>query len=552
LEKKNCNIAVPFVEMAKERNEETAVAHQKERGYEVITFADLERETAQLASALAKYGIGKGTKTVLMVRPSIKFIAVTFALFRIGAVPVFIDPGMGVDNFLNCVRQVKPEGFIGVTKAHIMRLMYRKDFKSVKHLVTIGRKFFWGGLTYADLLKAGSDSFDTVKTECGDTAAIIFTTGSTGPPKGVTYTHDMFNMQRETIKGSYGISPGDVDLSAFPLFALFSVSLGMKSVIPDMDPTAPADVDPEKIINAVNEQKATFTFGSPAIWENVSRHAVEFGVKLPTMKKILMAGAPVRKEIHERLLTNILPDGAETHTPYGATESLPISDMTGSEVLADTGKQTALGAGICVGRPLPGSDIKIIKINDGEIPEWKGVSIVADGDKGEIVVKSRVASASYFGLESLTAMAKIKDGDTFRHRMGDIGYFDDKGRLWFCGRKGHRVITVSGTLYPICTEAIFNRHPAVRRSALVGLGQIENGNQRPVIIIELEPDKSDTDRDALTAELIELGSKHKVATMIKDILYYELFPTDIRHNAKIFREKLKSWAEGEIPELVPS
>jgi acyl-CoA synthetase (AMP-forming)/AMP-acid ligase II len=226
--------------------------------------------------------------------------------------------------------------------------------------------------------------------------------------------------------------------------------------------------------------------------------------------------------------------------------------MTGSEVLADTGKQTALGAGICVGRPLPGSDIKIIKINDGEIPEWKGVSIVADGDKGEIVVKSRVASASYFGLESLTAMAKIKDGDTFRHRMGDIGYFDDKGRLWFCGRKGHRVITLNGTLYPICTEAIFNRHPAVRRSALVGLGPIENGNQRPVIIIELEPEKSDTDRDALRAELIELGSKHKVASMIKDILYYELFPTDIRHNAKIFREKLKSWAEGEIPELVPS
>ena len=548
----NPNIAAPFVEMAMARGEETAVAHQKKSGYEVITFADLEKETAQLASALSDFGIGRGTKTVLMVRPSIKFIAVTFALFRVGAVPVFIDPGMGVDNFLNCVRQVEPEGFIGVTKAHVMRLMYKKDFKSVKHLVTIGRKFFWGGLTYTDLIKAGSDSFDTVTTDSSDTAAIIFTTGSTGPPKGVTYTHDMFNMQRDTIKNSYGISPGDVDLSAFPLFALFSVSLGMKSVIPDMDPTAPADVDPEKIINAVNEQKATFTFGSPAIWDNVSRHAVEFGLKLPTLKKVLMAGAPVRREIHERLLTKILPDDAETHTPYGATESLPIADMTGSEVLAETGEETAQGAGICVGRPLPGSDIKVIKIDDGEIPVWNDGNIVADGDKGEIVVKSRVASASYYGLEKHTAMAKISDGDSFRHRMGDIGYFDNKGRLWFCGRKGHRVITTTKTLYSICTEAIFNQHPDVRRSALVGLGLIENGNQRPIIIIELKPDKSDVDKDRLSAELIELGSKHEVSSMIKDVLYYELFPTDIRHNAKIFREKLKSWAEDELSELIPT
>ncbi|MDH5543659.1 MAG: fatty acid CoA ligase family protein [Nitrospinota bacterium] len=552
---KNMNTIIPFCETAKKKGNAVAVAHQVGKKYKEITFADLDRESTLLASGLVRQGIGSGVKTLLMVKPGIKFVSTAIALFKAGAVPVFIDPGMGLRNLFNCVEKVEPEAFIGIPKAHIARLLFRSRFRTAQKLVTIGPKIFWGGSTYNNLIKGAENDFTIASVEPKDTAAIIFTTGSTGPPKGVIYTHAMFRAQTDTIREQYGTTHGDVDLAAFPLFALFSVSLGMKAVIPDMDPTKPAKVDPLKIVNAVNDQGVTFTFGSPAIWERVSSYCEKRSIKLPTLKKVLMAGAPVSMQIHERLLNDILTKGAETHTPYGATEALPIADMKGSEVLSSTGIQTRDGKGICVGSPLRNAKIRIIKTTESEIPVWDNSLLAPSGEKGEIVVQGSVVSIGYLRLPEQTGMAKITDGDSLWHRMGDIGYFDDKGRLWFCGRKNHRVITSKGTLYSVCTEAIFNRHPAVLRSALVGLGSLsENGKkfQHPVIVIELKKENIKDNRELLTHELLALGAKSPLSSSIKDVLYYyDVFPTDIRHNAKIFREKLKFWAEQQLPRLVP-
>jgi len=542
------NIALQFTKQSKKKPSRVAVARHENGEYKYISFGQLEINSNKLAGSFKNIGISKASRVILMVTPGIPFVTTAYALLKAGAVPVFIDPGMGVDNLVKCVKEVAPTAFIGTAKAHLLRLAYRGHFKSIKILVTIGTKLLWGGSTYENLLARGDEKFKPEIMQADDSASIIFTTGSTGTPKGVSYTHRMFNAQLETIRDTYNITPDDVDLSAFPLFALFATALGMKTVIPDMDPTKPAKVFPQNIVNAVNEQGVTFTFGSPAIWNSVSNYCIENETKLPSLTRVLMAGAPVAKEIHDRLLNYILPKNAETHTPYGATEALPISNMTGSEVLKETGIMTSQGKGICVGKPLALSKIRVIEISDSVIDEWDDSKVLPAGEIGEIVVKGKVVSPDYFGLYQENKNSKIKDGNSLWHRMGDIGYFDKDNRLWFCGRKVHRVVSSDKILYTVCTEAIFNNHPDVFRSALVGLGK--RGKEQPVIIIEKEKNSS-ANLSKLKDELLELATSNELTDSIKDILFYKEFPTDIRHNAKIFREKLKVWAESKLRDKVP-
>ncbi len=556
--KKNiCNIATTLKDAAVKNPRGIAVAVPFARGadgtmvYREISFSELDHQTSLIASGLQKTGIKRGVRTLLMVKPGIEFVAVTFSLFKCGAVPVFIDPGMGKGNLLNCVKQVDVEAFIGIPLAHLFRIAHRRHFKSIGHKISVG--WFPGCVTLDGLKNKGDSDFEIERTASDETAAIIFTTGSTGSPKGVTYTHGIFKAQVDYIRDYYGMGRGDVDLAAFPLFALFSVGLGMKAVIPQMNPSKPAKADPAKIVEAIIDNGATFSFGSPALWNNVSRYCVENKIKLPTLRKVLMAGAPVSSVIHERLLNEIMDEKGQTHTPYGATESLPIADMTGSEVLEETAALTAKGKGICVGRPLPGITIRIIPITESVIGKFDEALELPPEEIGEIAVKGPVVTKEYFGLPEITQKAKIneakKEGKEVWHRMGDVGYFDKNGRLWFCGRKGHRVVTGNLTLFTICCEAIFNNHPDVFRSALVGLG--EWPNQHPVIIIELTEDGNKKNRDEITKELLESAATNAITKSIKDVLYHSSFPTDIRHNAKIFREKLKTWAEKKLPHLVP-
>ena len=498
-----------------------------------LTFEQLDRDSDGYARGFEQIGIRRGVKTLLMARPGLEFVSLTFALFKVGAVPVMIDPGMGRDRLLHCIAAIEPEALIGIPKAHAARILFPEAFRSVKHAVTVGRRWLWRGHTLKQLKIENREPFKPAPTRSDELAAILFTTGSTGPAKGVEYEHGMFDAQCDLIGKTYGVTEEDVDLATFPLFALFSVGLGMTAVIPDMDPTRPADVNPEKIAEVIQARSCTFSFGSPALWDRVTSWCVDNAVKLPTLRKVLMAGAPVPVEVHERF-REILSDGAETNTPYGATESLPVTTITGSEILRETASATAQGKGVCVGKPVHGVTVEIIRITDDVIEEWSDDLIVPPGEIGEITVKGPSVTRRYYRDEDATKAHKIKDGATIRHRIGDAGYKDEQGRIWFCGRKGHRVRTEKGTLYTVCCEAIFNGHRAVKRSALVGVGK------RPVIIIELNDESSD--RDSLTKELLAIGSKNALTEDIKDVLYHPSFPVDIRHNAKIDREKLSVWA----------
>lgn len=544
----NFNIAAYLPEMARRVPDQAAVivTTRYEAGqpvYEQLTFEELERLSNRYAAGLASVGFERGMRTLLMVKPGVDFVAVVFALFKIGAVPVMIDPGMGTARMLECIRDASPEGFVGIPLAHAVRIFKRRAFRTVRCAVTVGRRWFWGGPTLDQLASKADVSFPIAETRGDETAAILFTSGSTGPAKGVVYEHGMFDAQVRMIQRHYGIEPGEVDLPAFPLFALFSTAMGMTSVIPDMDASHPARVDPTRIIRAVRDHQVTNTFGSPAIWKKVAAYSVSAKVELPSLRRILIAGAPVPPEVIEQLQKVMNPD-ADVHTPYGATESLPVTSISGREILRDCVDKTRCGAGTCVGKPLLGCELRIIRITDEPIPIWSDDLTVPDPEKGEIVVSGPMVTKAYHGLPEATAAAKIKDGDKLWHRIGDIGYRDASGSIWFCGRKNHRVITERGTMFTVPCEAIFNEHREVSRCALVGVGP--RTKQRPVIVIE--PKSADVpcgDREvAFKRELLDLAKSSELTRDIRDVLFHRSLPVDVRHNAKINREELAVWAAG--------
>lgn len=508
------------------------------------SFRELEEEADRLAHGFHQAGIVKGVKTILMVRPSLELFAVTFALFRVGAVPVMIDPGMGRQKLVENLSFISAEAFIGIPLAHILRVLSPGKFSTVKVKITVGRRLFWGGYTLDDFRRGPWRPFTPVPAHPGERAAIFFTTGSTGPPKGVVYEHGMFDAQVRYLSTHFGYGRDEVDLATFPLFSLFDAVLGMTSVIPDMDPTRPAQADPRKIIHALETHNCKSMYGSPALLENLARYGAETGKKLPAVKRIITAGAPVRPDLMEAVHC-LLPADARIHTPYGATEVLPVSDIDSREVLTETRKISESGGGTCVGRPLAGMEVRIIGITEEPLSRIREAVILPPGHIGEIAVRGPVTTKEYFQNPKATLLAKMRDDDGgVWHRMGDVGYLDDKGRLWFCGRKAHRVETAGGTLYTIPCEALFNRHPRVRRSALVGVGV--SGNKRPVIIIELKAGDSGRDKDRLTEELLAIARDNAITRMINTVLYHHGFPVDIRHNAKIFREKLTVWAEERL------
>ncbi|MEX2176644.1 MAG: fatty acid CoA ligase family protein [Pirellulaceae bacterium] len=554
------NVGLRLSDTARQNPTGVAVAMPRGRGadgkriYQSVTFQQLDDDSNLLADGLKSMGVPAGARLVLMVPPSIDFIALVFAMFKAGVVTVLIDPGMGRRNLIRCLAESEPEGFIGIPLAQAVRTVFRRRFPRARHNVTVGRRWFWGGTTIAQLRarKLGSD-FRPARAAADEPAAIIFTTGSTGPPKGVLYRHGNFNQQADEIRDFYGIQPGEIDLPGFPLFALFNCAMGVSTILPDMDPTRPAQVDPRNILEAVRDWNVTQAFGSPALWNVVGRYCEQHQVVLPTLRRVLSAGAPVPPHVLQRMKQAIPADG-DVHTPYGSTEALPVASIAASEVLAETAARSAVGAGTCVGRRFPGIEWRVIRIDDGPIATLDQAEILPPGEIGELIVSGPVVTSEYVTRTDCNPLHKIRDGERLWHRMGDVGYLEPASnnvvrgeRFWFCGRKSHRVITAQGTLFTIPCEAIFNQHPRVYRSALVGIGK--PGQQRPVVVVQSWPEqraRSPADQKSLLSDLRRLAGEHPHTAEIRDFLLRDSLPVDIRHNAKIFREQLAIWAERRL------
>ena len=539
------NIADFLPEMAARQPDATAIICPWGRRGGSLTYEQLNLRSARIARGLEAVGIGHGVRTVLMVPPGLDLFPLAFGLFRAGAVPVLVDPGIGLKHLKACLGNAEPEAFIGVPKAQAARAILGWAKETVRTKITVGKRLFWGGhkLEQIEELGRDADAGAVATTGADDVAAIVFTSGSTGPPKGVVYRHRNFAAQVAAIRDAYDIKPGEINLPTFPLFALFDPALGMTTVVPDMDPTRPARVDPEKIIGPIREHGVTIMFGSPALLDAVGRWGAERGVKLESLRCVISAGAPVPPRVIERF-QSMLRDEAAINTPYGATESLPVATTSSHEILSETRHATDRGAGTCVGLPVPSIDAAIIGIDDEPIDCWDPNLEIDRGEIGEIVVKGPQVTTEYYNASSHTALAKIADGNAVRHRMGDLGFFDEQGRLWFCGHKSQRVRTAEGTLFTVPCESVFNTHPRVFRTALVGVG--EPGSQVPVLCVELEDGVGRAHHDRIRTELFDLGAGFEHTKSIRHVLFHPAFPVDIRHNAKIGRGALAAWAAPKV------
>lgn len=515
--------------------------------WDTWSFRELDEESDAYARGFMALGVRAGDRTLLLMRPNLQFYAVLFALFKLGAVPVLLDPGMGTKNLLACIERTKPRVAIALSAVHAVRtLVARRAFASVEIVVTAGRRWFWGGAVLDRCRQPSATPFPVVQRAASDDAAILFTSGSTGTAKGVSSRQAMFAAQVESLRQMFDFQPGQKDLQAFAAFAIFDLCLGMTSILPKMDYAKPATARPEEFVAAIRDQQPDVTFASPIVWQNVSRHCVEKQLTLPSIKVLLTVGAAIPAYLHRRF-QQILPAGSQVWTPYGATEAMPISFVGTDEILSETWALTARGAGICVGRLAPGASVRIVRITEDPIETWSDSLALPTGQVGEIVVGGDQVSPEYKDADDANRRSKIVDGDRILHRMGDIGALDERGRLWFHGRKAHRVECADGAVFgPDAVEGIFNEHPDVFRTALIGLGP--RGRHVPVLCVEMEPGRVFTPEVEQALRTLTLGTA--IDGRIARFLPHPGFPTDARHNSKIRREDLVSWAESQARDLL--
>lgn len=516
--------------------------------YDTLSFTELDLEVGAWSERLSRAGIRRGDRTLVMVRQGLPLIAAVFALFRSGAVPVVIDPGMGLKSFLACVARSRPRAVVGIPLALIISRFFRSAFSSVVVRVSAS-----SSLT-ARLPRLGSHAHappQETNRAPTDLAAVLFTSGSTGAPKGVCYEHGMFDAQIRAIRSTYGIEPGEIDLPLLPIFALFNPALGMTTIVPELDPRRPAALDPASIVQAIRQENVTNSFGSPTLWRKIGDHCRANAITLPSLRRVLCAGAPVPAQLWQDS-RSFLPNG-KLHSPYGATEALPIATISSTEIEPDSTR------GACVGRPVPEVDIRIIAITDVPIADLSATRELPTGETGEIIVSGPMVTKMYDAMPEATLQAKIQAAPPVSpapchfslstsagvsaaavwHRLGDCGYRDAEGRLWYCGRKAERVQTAEGTLHTEPCEQVFRRHPRAARCALIGLGEI--GRQEPALVVETRT-KNAGEARSLAGDLRALALQHPHTTPIRRFYFRPRFPVDVRHNAKIHRLTLAKWA----------
>ena len=535
------NITVYLSRNSEKYPDKPAMLHPR-----LLSFEELNREVDYYAAGLKASGIHRGTHTILLVSAGPEFFILCFALFRIGAVPVMIDPGMGTRAMARALAGSDARAFIGVPKAHLLRYLYPKDFRRIRIWIHTGGGWLPGSKPSAGLRMKEYAPEPYCRMSHDEVAAVFFTSGSTGPPKGVIYEAGMLEAMVKVLEKHFMYGPEDIDLCTFPLLGLFVTCLGSSLVIADMDPLKPASLDPEKLISNLNDHKCTQMFGSPMILNRLVRYSRNTPVKLEYLRRAISAGAPVPLETQKEFI-KLTGGKADVHTPYGATEALPATDIRASELLGQSGEEAGYARGICVGYPLPGVEARIITITDEPVDTWSEDLVPPPDTVGEIVVKGPHITREYKNNDEANRLAKItgSSGDIW-HRLGDVGRIDGKGRLWFYGRKKHMVRTQRRVLFTIPTEAVFNSHPGVMRSALVGIVLPAEEYCEPVICIQPEPGIRRAAYGKLRKELLGIAGSNELTEDIKHILFHRDFPVDPRHNAKIFREKLALWAGRRI------
>ena len=500
--------------------------------FKPYSFSQLDLSVDRAASKLCKAGISKGQKTLLFVNPGPNLIIWAFALFRVGAIPVVIDPGMGIKSFLSCIKRTRPEAMVGISKAFWISRLLPGSFRSVHFRYLVKED---NGACELSKKKA----FASVQNEPDELAAIVFTSGSTGSPKGVRYLHQTFATQIHALQSVFGMQPGETDLTTLPIFGLFNPALGITSVLPEIDPRHPSRADPQKLVRALKDHEITTAFASPVIGKKVASACIKQKVLLPKMKRFFLAGAPVPPGLTEQL-GGCLPNG-RILVPYGATEALPVSWTEGSEIQKQKASILA-GDGSLIGRPVAGAQVKILPAVRPPMPNFeKDYAGLNQGEVGEICVSGKMVTAGYDRMPGATCDARFKIGDAEFHRMGDLGYFDPSGSLRFLGRKAECVHTTNGPFETERCEPLINQLQCVQKCALIGLGSVPK--QEPCLVVQ--PNRQEMRQrgeHALREEILNICRDSFLGFDIERVFFQKKIPVDARHNAKIHRLALsRKW-----------
>jgi acyl-CoA synthetase (AMP-forming)/AMP-acid ligase II len=474
-----------------------------------VKFSELDSRVASFAQGLIQQGVHSGDRVAVLVPPSIDLIALVYACWRIGAVTVIADRGLGIKGLGRAVKSSRVQHVVGVRAAVVaartLRWAARATFIDLKSLQN-------------SMQLEGLSQLALAEPVANDLAAILFTSGATGPAKGVRYTHGQLGAQRDILQAVYNITDTDSFVAAFAPFALFGPALGITTGLADMDVTSPATLTAQALDDACRATEATMVFASPAALANVLKTSTTNLSSLKQVRLVMSAGAPVPIETL-RQMTRLCPQ-AEMHTPYGMTEVLPVADLS-----LEQREAVGEGAGVCVGKPVNNCRVKIVAV-DG------GVTELPHGETGEVVVSAPWMSLGYNRLWLTQQKARfVSDGLTW-HRTGDVGHLDSEGHVWIEGRVVHMIHTAQGSITPVPLETVCEMISGVQRAAAVGIG--EPGIQQIVIVLETDEKNENVASAALTAQVRQaLGLVDVVA-----VWETKKLPVDIRHNSKIDRTAL--------------
>jgi acyl-CoA synthetase (AMP-forming)/AMP-acid ligase II len=516
------------------------------RRYRRHTYRTLSHDVESVAVGMRELGIRERTRAVFMAPPSYHGCVAGLALTRVGATTVWIDPSVGWLNVAERLGRLDVEAFIGIRLAHLARTTFGWGPRLSSRAISIDG-WFPGAHTLASLKRTAPAVPGTPAVSAGDPASIMYTTGSTGPAKPALYEHrnlcNIFRLAHHTWRFADGAVP--VDMPVFPAFFTIGLSAGGTIVIPPIDYVrqGPGDVDPAALLEVIGDCQVQTLFASPVILQNLAKLG-EKGATARSLRTVIGGGAPLYAGLVAPLRA-MMGEGGEVHADYGATEALPATELPGHEALAAS-RDTARGRGLCVGRAFDGVELKIVAVTDGPIATLADARELPAGEIGEILVRGPHVSPRYADDPDSTRANKIAGpGGAIWHRLGDVGYLDELGRLWCGGRVGHRVLLPTGVLYPLMCEPIFDAHPRVRRSALVGV--TSGATTVPVLCVELRDGATrGGDLAQVRAQLLATAGQHDTTRAIRHVLFHPRLPVDPRHNSKIERPALRQWAASRI------
>ena len=485
-------------------------------GWRTVSWSLLARNVDLLARGLSARGVRRGQRVAVLITPGADLLAVVYACWRIGASVVVTDSGLGARGIHRALRGAAPDHVIAIPKGmalvRAIRLPARRI--GVGELPAIARL----GESQPPLASGVASD---------DEAVVAFTSGSTGPAKGVVYRHRQVQRTRDVLREHYGISDADALVAAFAPWAVLGPALGIASSIPDMDVTRPSTLTARALADATRIVGGTLMWASPAAFGAILRTADALTdadlASLGHLRLVLGAGAPVSPALLHGM-SRLCP-AAQVRTPYGMTEVLPVTDVTIDEIDA-----AGTGDGVLVGRPLPGVEVRISALNADGVAS--GPLSDAPGVLGEVVVRAPHAKDRY---DRLWATERASSRDRGWHRTGDVGHLDVEGRLWIGGRLTHVVTTMDGPLAPVGVEQAVERLPAVSQSACVGVGP--RGTQQVVVIVV-----TGTGRDGLADPSLTSAVRVASGVDVAAVLQRGSLPMDIRHNSKIDRVALAGWA----------